>query len=44
MATVDLASGMVATPSNVAVATTSNYVGTSTLINADRTDLSLIHI
>ena len=43
MATVSLASGMVATPSNVAVATTSNYVGTSTLINADRTDGIPLH-
>jgi len=43
MATVSLASGMVATPSNVAVATTSNYVGTSTLINADATDGIPLH-
>jgi hypothetical protein len=43
MATVSLASGMVPTPSNVAVATTSNYVGTSTLINADRTDGIPLH-
>ncbi len=43
MATVSLASGMVATPSNVAVATTSNYVGTSTLINADGTDGIPLH-
>jgi len=35
MATVNIPSGLIATPSNVAVATTSNYVGTSALINAD---------
>jgi hypothetical protein len=43
MATVSLASGMVPTPSNVAVASTSNYVGTSTLINADGTDGIPLH-
>ena len=43
MASVNIPAGLVATPSNVAVATTSNYVGTSTLINADRTDGIPLH-
>jgi hypothetical protein len=43
MATVNIPSGLIATPSNVAVATTSNYVSTSALINADGNTSADLH-
>ena len=43
MATVNIPTGLVATPSNAAVATTSNYVGTSALINADANASAPLH-